>query len=157
MYGSEEPSEDCPEYYEFTFPGYRLWGDAWSGGVPVWNYAPGSDGVKILKGNSDFYLDSIYRDTYGLSNNCNDARCVWNYNQKLNEVIILGQGNTSGNQLTATIKLDKAMIGNASLDSYTTVGYSNGVIVKENDSEIVLTIRLNGNRMGGARIKLIAM
>ena len=157
MYGSEEPSEDCPEYYEFTFPGYRLWGDAWSGGVPVWNYAPGSDGVKILKGNSDFYLDSIYRDTYGLSNNCNDARCVWNYNQKLNEVIILGQGNTSGNQLTATIKLDKAMIGNASLDSYTTVGYSNGVIVKENDSEIVLTIRLNGNRMGGARIKLIVM
>ena len=75
----------------------------------------------------------------------------------MNEVIILGQGNTSGNQLTATIKLDKTMIGYASLDSYTTVGYSNGVIVNETDSEIVLTIRLNGNRMGGARIKLIAM
>lgn len=157
MYGSEEPSEDCPEYYEFTFPGYRLWGDAWSGGVPVWNYAPGADGVKILKENADFYLGSAYRDTYGLTNAGSEAQCVWNYNKELNEIMILVRGNASDAKSAVTVKLNKAMVGNASLDSYTEVGYLNGATADESDSEIVLTVRLNGDRMGGARIKLTAM
>lgn len=154
MYGSEEPSVDSPEYFEFTFPGYRLWGDAWSGGVPLWNYAPGADGVKILKGNTDFYLGSIYRDTYGLIFEGSDAESVWNYNEELGEVIILTKGNIEQNKSIVTIKLNKDVIDDASLVSFVKVGYLNDISVTETDSEIVLNVRLNGQRMGGARIKL---
>ncbi len=152
MYGSEEPSYDCPEYFEFTFPGYRLWGDAWSGGVPVWNFGPGQDGVKILKANADFYRDSYYKDVYGLT--AEGASAVWNQNDGLGEIVVLAKGNSANAANQAVIRLDKQKIGGMSLKSFTQIGYLSDVTVSETDTHLVVTVTTNGTRLGGARIVL---